>query len=97
MKQEVVHRADASPVIFLLKVTDGDEARAAAHGKLVLPRRPLDAAGSAVDPEDDQGGLPGALLQGPHVGVTVRSAGDDTIAVRSPVNTCRTKKLSLNF
>lgn len=76
------------PVIFLLKVTDGDEARAAAHGELVLPRRPLHAAGSAVDPEDDQGGLPSALLQGPHVGVTVRSAGDDAIAVRSPVDTC---------
>lgn len=97
VKQEVMRRAEASPVIFLLKVTDGDEARAAAHSKLVLPRRPLDAAGSAVDPEDDQGGLPSALLQGPHVGVTVRSAGDDAIAVRSPVDTCRTKRLSLNF
>lgn len=77
-----------SPVIFLLEVTDGDEARAAAHGKLVLLWRPLDAASSTVDPEDDQGGLPGALLQGPHVGVAVGPAGDDAVTVRSPVHAC---------
>lgn len=76
-----------SPVVFLLEVTDGDEARAAAHGKLVLLWGPLDAASGAVDPEDDQGGLPWALLQGPHVGVPVGPAGDDAVAVRSPVNT----------
>lgn len=52
----------ASPVIFLLKVTDGDEARATAHGELVLSWRPLHAASSTVDPEDDQSGLPGALF-----------------------------------
>lgn len=77
-----------SPVIFLLEVTDGDEARAAAHCKLVLLWRPLDAASSAVDPEDDQSGLPCALLQGPHIGITVCPAGDDAVTVRSPVNTC---------
>lgn len=77
-----------APVVFLLEVADGDEAGAAAHSELVLLRRPLDAASGAVDPEDDQGGLPRALLQGPHVGVTVCSAGDDAVAVRSPVDTC---------
>lgn len=62
VKQEVIRPAEASPVIFLLKVTDGDEARAAAYSELVLPWRPLDAAGSTVDPKDDQGGFPSALL-----------------------------------
>lgn len=77
-----------SPVIFLLEVTNGDETRAAAHSKLVLLWRPFDAASSSVDPEDDQGGLPRALFQGPHVGVAVCSAGDDAVTVRSPVDTC---------
>lgn len=62
VKQEVICRAEASPVVFLLKVTDGDEARAAAYSELVLPWRPLDAAGGTVDPQDDQGGFPSALL-----------------------------------
>lgn len=78
-----------SPVVFLLKVADGDEARAAAHGELVLLRRPLDAASGAVDPEDDQGGLPCAVPQGPHVGVTVRAAGHYAVTVCGPVDTCR--------
>lgn len=61
-KQEVIRWAEASPVIFLLKVTDGDEARATANGELVLPGRPLNAAGGTVDPKDDQGGFPNSLL-----------------------------------
>lgn len=82
-----------SPVIFLLKVADGDEPRAAANSKLVLFGRPLHTASSAVDPEDDQGGLPRSLFQGPHIGVAVGTTCDDTITVRSPVNTCREKQL----
>lgn len=76
-----------SPVVLRLEVADRDEASAAAHCKLVLQRRPLDEGGGSVDPEDDQRGLPHALLLGPHVGVTVRSARHDTVAFGSPVNT----------
>lgn len=79
----------ALPVVFLLKVADGDEPRATANSKLVLFRGPLHTASSAVDPEDDQGGLPRPLLQGPHIGITVGAAGDNAVAVWSPVNTCR--------
>lgn len=42
-----------SPVVLLLEVADGDEARSAAHGKLVLLGGPLDTAGGAVDAQDD--------------------------------------------
>lgn len=76
----------------MLEVADGDETRAAAHSKLVLLWRPLDAASGSVDPENDQGGLPCALFQGPHVGVAVCSAGDDAVTVRSPVDTCQDKR-----
>lgn len=62
VKHKVVRQAEASPVIFLLKVTDGDEAGAAAYGELVLPRRPLNAACGTVYPKDDQCGFPSTLL-----------------------------------
>lgn len=84
-----------SPVVFLFKVADGDEAWAAAYSKLVLSWRPRHAASGAVDPEDDQGGLPCALFEGPHVGVTVRSTSNYTVTLCSPVDTCRRTKLLL--
>lgn len=78
----------ASPVIFLLKVADGDEPRAAADSKLVLLWRPLNTASSTVDPEDDQGGLPGPLFKGPHVSIAVCSTGDYTVTLWGPVDPC---------
>lgn len=85
--------AATSPVIFLLKIADRDETRAAADSKLVLFGWPFHTASSTVDSEDDQGGLPCSLFQGPHVGVTVCSAGNYAVTFWSPVNTCRKKNL----
>lgn len=52
----------SSPVILLLEVADRDEARAAPHSELVLLGGPFNTAGSAIDPEDDQSGLPRVTL-----------------------------------
>ena len=41
-----------------LEVADGDEPGARPHGELVLLRRPLDAGGGAVDPEQHECVLP---------------------------------------
>lgn len=79
-----------SPVVLLLEVADRDETRATPHGELVFLGGPLNAAGSAVDPEDDQSGLPHVTLQGPHVSVTVSATGHDAVALRCPVDTCHT-------
>lgn len=79
-------QAGLSPVIVLLEVADGDEAGTTAHGKLVLLGRPADAASGAVDPQDDQRGLPHVALERPHVGVAVRTTGDDAVALRRPVD-----------
>lgn len=76
-----------SPVVLLLKVANRDEAGATADSKLVLLGRPLYAAGGAVDPQDDQGGLPRLALQCPHVRVAVRATGHNAIALWGPVNT----------
>ena len=82
----------SSPVILLLKVADGDEARATANCKLIFFGGPFHTAGGAIDPEDDQSGLPNIPLQGPHISVTVSATGDDAVAFRSPVATCQAEK-----
>lgn len=87
---------EISPVVFLLKIADGDETRAAANSKLVLFGWPFHTASGTVDPEDDQGGLPSSLFQGPHVGVTVRSTGNYTVTFRSPIDTCEIKRKNLS-
>ena len=38
------------PIIFLLEITDRNEAGSGAHCKLVLLRTPFDACGRTVDP-----------------------------------------------
>lgn len=78
--------ASNSPVILRLKVANRYEPSSTAHRKLVLQRRPLHKRGSTVDPEDDESGLPHAVLLAPHVSVAIRSAGYNPIAFRSPVN-----------
>lgn len=77
-----------SPVVLLLKVADRDEASSAAQGELVLQRGPLHAGGCTVDAHQDQGGLPHAILQGPHVGVAVGGACHDAVGLRGPVDAC---------
>ena len=83
----VIVTVQFSPVVLRLKVADGDESSSTADRKLVLQRRPLDEGGGPVDPEDDQRGLPHALLLGPHVGVTVGATRHYTVTFGSPVNT----------
>lgn len=78
-----------SPVIFRLEVANRYEASSAAHGEFILQRRPLHERGGAVDPEDDESGLPHAVLLAPHVRVAIRSAGYNPIAFRSPVDALR--------
>lgn len=78
-----------SPVIFRLKVTNGDEPGPTAHSKLVLQGGPLHKSGCAVNPQDHQGRLPDAILLTPDVGVSVCPTSDDAVALRSPVNTCK--------
>lgn len=80
----------SSPVILLLEVADGDEAGATPHSKLVFLGGPLNTAGSTVDPEDDQSGLPHITFQSPHISVTISATGHDAVALRSPVDTCHT-------
>lgn len=79
-------RASNSPVIFRLEVANRYEASATAYSEFVLQRRPLHERGSTVDPEDDESGLPHAVLLAPHVSVAIRSTGYNPIAFRSPVN-----------
>lgn len=76
------------PVIFLLKIADGDDTGATAHSELVLLGGPAHAASSAVDAQDDQCGLPCAALQCPHIGVAICAAGHDAVTLRGPVNAC---------
>lgn len=82
-----------APIVFLLKVADGDPPGAAANSKLVLFRGPLHTTGSAVDPEDDQSGLPNVVLQGPDVGVAVCPTAHNPVAVGGPVNACQGDQL----
>lgn len=73
------------PIVLLVKGTDGDRPRSAAHGELVLVRAPLDTGRRAVDSEENEGGFPGAgFVLGPDVGVTVLRAGHDTVRSGSP-------------
>ena len=79
----------------MLKVADGDEARAAADCELVLPGGPAHTAGGSVNTKDDQCGLPGPIFQSPHVRVPVGATGHDTVTVRGPVYTCSGDKQRL--
>lgn len=79
------------PVILLLKITDGNDPGAAAHSELVLTGGPAHTAGSSIDPEDDQCGLPRAALQRPHIGIAVRAAGHNAVTLRGPVDACRVR------
>lgn len=74
------------PVIFLFKVTHRYEARTAAHSKLVLFGGPLNAAGSTVDSQNDQGGLPYVPFLGPHIGIAVSATGHNAVALWGPVD-----------
>lgn len=84
-----------SPVILLLKVADRDEASSTAQGELVLQGRPLHAGGCTVDAYQDQGGLPHAVLQSPHVGIAVGGTCHNAVRLWSPVNSCGQDYLSL--
>lgn len=77
-----------SPVVLLLKVADRYDASAAAQGKLVLQRRPLDTGGCTVDSHQDQSGLPRTVLQSPHIGVAVRATSYDAVGLWGPVDSC---------
>lgn len=63
------------PVVFLLKVADGDEAGAGADSELGLGGGPADAGGGAVDAEEHEGGLPAFRRGLPDVGVAVYPCG----------------------
>ena len=76
------------PVIFLLKIADGDDTGATAHSELFLIGGPAHTASGAIDAQDDKRGLPRAALQRPHVGVAVCAAGHDAVTLRGPVNAC---------
>lgn len=82
------HMQLGSPVILRLKVTDRDEPGSAPHSKLVLKWGPLHKSGCTVNPQDHQGGLPDAIFLTPDIGVAVCPTSDNTVALRSPVNTC---------
>lgn len=88
----LISSVQRSPVILLLKVTDRDETGTTPHCKLVLYGGPLDASGCAVNPEDDQGGLPRVALQGPHIGIAVSATGDNSVALWGPVDACVGKR-----
>lgn len=75
------------PIVLRLKVADGDEAGARAHGQLILQRRPLDARRAAIDAQQHQRRLPFAVrAQRPNVRVPVDGTGDDSVGVGRPVD-----------
>lgn len=59
------------PVVLLLEVANGDDARAAADGELGLRGRPAHAGRGAVDAEQDERRLPAGGCGLPDVGVAV--------------------------
>lgn len=77
------------PIIFRLKVANGYESCSAPHCKLVLQWRPFHECGSTVDPENNKGGFPHAILLTPYISIPVGSAGHNAITFRSPVNAYR--------
>lgn len=79
------------PVILLFKITDRNDPGATAHSELVLIGGPAHTAGSSIDPEDDQCGLPCAALQRPHIGITVCAAGHNAVTLGGPVDACRVR------
>lgn len=61
--------------------------RTRGNRKLVFRRTPLDVGRRSVDTEDDERGLPDALLvQSPDVRVPVLGTGDDPVGLGSPVD-----------
>ena len=50
-------------------------------------RAPLDISSSTVQTQDYKSGLPVALLIAPYISVTILTAGDDAVALRSPIDT----------
>lgn len=63
------------PVIFLLKVADGDDAVAGADGELGFRGRPADEGGGAGDAEEHEGGLVAGGGGFPDEGVAVCELG----------------------
>jgi len=74
------------PIVILLKVANRDTLGSASNGKLVLLRAPLDVGGASIDSKNYQSGLPGVVLPGPNVSISVLGAGNDSVGLLSPVN-----------
>lgn len=92
-KNEAQYISCDLPIIFRLKVANGYESCSTPHCKLVLQRRPFYKRGGTVDPENNKGGFPHAVLLTPYISIPVRSTSHNTIAFRSPVNALkRTQK-----
>lgn len=47
---------------------------------------PLDISGGAVDAKNYKSGLPGSILVSPHIGISVLTASDNSVALRGPVD-----------
>ena len=80
------------PLSLVVEGADTDIARARGDCELVLVGRPADIGRRAVDPEDDERGLPdyfagrGIGDLSPDIGITILRAGNDAVCVWSPVN-----------
>lgn len=59
------------PVVLLLKVAHGDQARPGPDGELPLRGGPAHERGRAVDPEEDEGRFPPGGGRFPHVGISI--------------------------
>jgi hypothetical protein len=80
------------PIVVRLEGTDGNDSSATCYSKLVFTRTPSYKSGRAIQSKQDQRGFPhllstqGVLAEGPDVGISILTAGDDPIAVRCPVD-----------
>jgi len=74
------------PIIVLLEVADGDQLGTRGDGELVLIGAPLDISGGAVDAKNYKSGLPGSILVSPHIGISVLTTSDNSVALRGPVD-----------
>lgn len=74
------------PVIVLFEVADRDAFGSATNSEFVLFRRPLHVGGSTVDTKNDKSGLPLIVLECPDISITILRASNNTIGLRSPVN-----------
>lgn len=59
------------PVVFLFKVTDGDETSSGTGSKLVLEWRPAHTSGRTVYTEEDECRLPSSRRGFPDVGIAI--------------------------